>query len=1062
MIRFPSTTALLPGLVFLSLSAPVGAVAGGRGTMPLERLLPGGAPKRATGVLAQPRQVPFPCVLGTGPLRSPLPGAGRRYDEILEGKRMSGPDTVRVAIFRVDWDEDSAGDLTTAPGGRFLLEPDENWPYPVDFPPHDSTYFNTQMEVLGTYYSKQSYGRAVVEWKIYPAGPSSTYRLGDTDDYLPEGDPGSWDLIERSDLLVKFCTDVIVHVDTIDPSVDFSSFDGYLIFHAGPDVQTDINGDSPGDIPSFFLSLGDSDLVYVDQDSDSFAVTGVTCLPEYDSQDGFTFGLNGVLAHEFGHQLGLPDLYNTDTFWPAVGQWDLMDSGGLVSISSGDTFLGGIIPASLSAWSKLYLGWIDPVIVTGPQALAIACATHPDPPAKSVRYALVPLNSSEYFLVENRFGLAPVDQFAARVDSLNSVVLGPVTNDSLREPTYDYDFALPGWGTLIWHVNERNINPLRVALNNVNVDFNDRGLELEEADGIKDLGNPFSAYWDGSPYDPFFEGSADRFGPSTAPNTDLSDGGRSFVEFSKISAADSVMTVQIDMAGSVEGFPVAMTGDSTIIAPAGLLPASSGGLLAVWISFDSAGTLISGVTSVRGGDDGKPPVVTRSALPGLVAVFPAGGEFRVDLPGKEAVTFLDDGTVVRIGDDLPGLWKALGSIGPDTLRADPVAVDIDGDGADEVITATADSLTAWSVAGDTLSRRMSIPLPGRPVSNLAAPWGANGEVRVVTDGGAMARLSFGPALGGVDIVATIPPVASARLIGGDIDRDGADNWFALDEATGTVYGFFEDAEPLDGYPVELGAAVTGEPFFADRDGDGFPELAVPAGHDLFLIERTGVILKDTPFEIPELLRDSTAALTGNGVSGIFTGTAGASPVMGDDSGRLWAWEKRDEIRDDWPLSTGAANGVLAAAPLIGDGESGLYALSGDGFLYAFRSTFDPDRVALWPGRAGGIRGRHFLASRRLDDPAPPSRGRADIADAFAYPNPARGGETAIRFELSREENVEMKAYDMAGGLVESRNVRGAFGSNEIVWNTVDLPSGVYYVRLAAGDEVEFIKVAIVR
>ena len=60
----------------------------------------------------------------------------------------------------------------------------------------------------------------------------------------------------------------------------------------------------------------------------------------------------GVFAHEFGHQLGLPDLYNTQTGRTIMGPWTLMDAGLWNGNPPGST------PAHMDSWSKIQLGWI--------------------------------------------------------------------------------------------------------------------------------------------------------------------------------------------------------------------------------------------------------------------------------------------------------------------------------------------------------------------------------------------------------------------------------------------------------------------------------------------------------------------------------------------------------------------------------------------------------------------------------------------------------------------------------------------------------------------------------
>jgi immune inhibitor A len=66
----------------------------------------------------------------------------------------------------------------------------------------------------------------------------------------------------------------------------------------------------------------------------------------------------GVFAHEYGHDLGLPDLYDTSNAGSSdVDFWDLMSSGS----HSGPIFQS--MPTHMGLWDKWVLGWADPVVV---------------------------------------------------------------------------------------------------------------------------------------------------------------------------------------------------------------------------------------------------------------------------------------------------------------------------------------------------------------------------------------------------------------------------------------------------------------------------------------------------------------------------------------------------------------------------------------------------------------------------------------------------------------------------------------------------------------------------
>ena len=64
----------------------------------------------------------------------------------------------------------------------------------------------------------------------------------------------------------------------------------------------------------------------------------------------------GVFAHEYGHDLGLPDHYDTNSGDNGTGFWTLMSVGSYLGDGSADI---GTTPGDLMAWDKLQLGWLN-------------------------------------------------------------------------------------------------------------------------------------------------------------------------------------------------------------------------------------------------------------------------------------------------------------------------------------------------------------------------------------------------------------------------------------------------------------------------------------------------------------------------------------------------------------------------------------------------------------------------------------------------------------------------------------------------------------------------------
>ncbi|MET9394810.1 immune inhibitor A domain-containing protein [Streptomyces sp. NPDC006624] len=64
----------------------------------------------------------------------------------------------------------------------------------------------------------------------------------------------------------------------------------------------------------------------------------------------------GVYAHEYGHDLGLPDHYDTNAGENSTGFWTLMSSGSWLGTGRNEI---GDLPGDMTAWDKLQLGWLN-------------------------------------------------------------------------------------------------------------------------------------------------------------------------------------------------------------------------------------------------------------------------------------------------------------------------------------------------------------------------------------------------------------------------------------------------------------------------------------------------------------------------------------------------------------------------------------------------------------------------------------------------------------------------------------------------------------------------------
>ena len=79
-----------------------------------------------------------------------------------------------------------------------------------------------------------------------------------------------------------------------------------------------------------------------------------------------------------------------------------------------------------------------------------------------------------------------------------------------------------------------------------------------------------------------------------------------------------------------------------------------------------------------------------------------------------------------------------------------------------------------------------------------------------------------------------------------------------------------------------------------------------------------------------------------------------------------------------------------------------------------------------------------------------------------YPNPFNPS-TRIRYSAPQSSNVLIKVFDILGNEIETlMSEEKAAGTYEITWYAENLPSGIYFYKLQAGNFVETKKMVLLR
>lgn len=351
--------------------------------------------------------------------------------------------------------------------------------------------FALDADSVNKYYNETTYGTH----RFVPA--AETY--GDEDDGVvhvaldqthPGGHAGTADPWS-----VSLC--VIDAIAAADAYVDFAAFDAnddgvvatdelhITIMLAGYETS-----DSRAKRPGVWAHANLEGLSWRDCRPDGVQMTTYIAQGELINEEVGPNGI-GTVAHELGHCLGLPDLYDTTGASIGLGASSLMASG--ASLSCGET-MDGSSPAHLDPWSLIQIGARDPQVVTEDATVILHGSNTPD-----YNIVKVPVtdDGSQYFLLENR-----------------------ITEGYDRGLRDDRHRGGAVSGVAIYHVDDWVIDVWDTAIygtyRGVNSNHLRKGVDLEESDGPA-LDLPWDSPQGGDHY--FYGGHHTIFGPDTYPDT---------------------------------------------------------------------------------------------------------------------------------------------------------------------------------------------------------------------------------------------------------------------------------------------------------------------------------------------------------------------------------------------------------------------------------------------------------------------------------------------------------------------------------------------------------------
>jgi hypothetical protein len=1032
---------------------------------------------------------------------------------------LASPDTVRVLAAMVQFQTDA--DVGTTGDGKFVATAGTD--SIVDAPPRNRPYFENHLAFVENYFRKASKGKLIIRWSVV----DSVYTLPSVmAAYSPakNGPNTPLALLARDTWRKVDSSGRVADFSKYDCFIVFHAGSGRDI-----DLVATLGYDpTPRDIPSLYLGphaftslLGGG----IPVNGGAFTISNTIIIPETESRKlpGITgdflleLGINGLLCASVGNHLGLPDLFDTKTGRSGIGRFGLMDGQAIFSFS-------GVFPPEPSAWEKYWLGWVTPITVpAGTSALTL--------PAVSLADSIyrIPVSSGEYFLMENRnrdagrngqrvtsvfHGVTRQQIFPRDTSGFNAFditsLAGTVTD------VEDLDWSLPGGvddagvmydgGILIWHIDESVIQAM-IAEDGVNANPARRGVDLEEADGSQDIGQSYGQFSagsgseEGTALDFWYKGSAspvnkNAFNGTTYPNTNSNTGALTHISVSGFSDRGIRMTATVvrgDNVAPLKGYP-RQTGET--LFPPVLTVADVSSRPGPEIIIGTPGIPVVGQTTE--GSVTPPQVAGKvyllpSDTTGFVSPFRTSGVIATasaparGFPSAPAVADLNgDGipeiVTVETGATAAGPMQFLRAYSvrdanadslADVLFATPVAPVADHLG-DPVIS---DSLIAISRSG---SRNVlyffrysgvladSIVLTGPP--SAIGRWPGR-DAFVIAEGSSL-RLTVRTPSGAParpDVLRSYPGGSMIHVAAGlfGTPATGTKTLVASLSVDGGLYVVDSTLTSVQGFPVATGQTTPYDLALADIDGDGSRDIVFLSSYKVNVYNIAGSPVEHFPVEVQ--------------VPFAAAGSGGSSPIIGDvdgdgrvdivgvnTQGLAWAFTRNGTQVPGFPLPLGGGLNQRAAL-VVNGGNIMLFAASYDGTISAWvtgkvQGTLKPE---LYPWPQYRRDERHSGLDMSVLAGTPLSSSYFPAKRVYNWPNPVYGGTTFIRYYVKEDAAVNVKIYDLAGGLVKELNGQGTGGvDNEIAWDVTGIQSGIYFARVEAtgvgGSGVKVVKIAVVK